>query len=501
MLLTDEFNAAVAQVPRWGIFGGHRNYLVVGLQLMSALSPEEFKSVLAHEFGHLSANHSKFSGKIYRVRQIWMNLMEEFSEGSNLVFGPFFNWYAPYFGAYSFVLARQNEYVADRCAAEVCTPRVAANALTRGAVVGGYLFERVWPEVFKSAGREPQPPTDVYTRVRGAIGTPLEAATATRWLAEAVNRPTDSVDTHPSLTQRLASMKQDAQLTPRAGQSAAEFYLGGALGELTQQMDAQWHEGIAPLWQERYREMAETRAKLDAIEAKTEPLTDEEQWLRADATEDFGDEERAFELFGAYLQSHPDEARAQFTVGRLLLARDDESGLNYLERALELEHQATLPACQLAETFLLQRDQTQRATEWRERALIYGDKLEAAQAERHSLKPKDTLLPPELSAEATEKLRARFAAHPLVSEVYLARKEVQHFPDVPLYVLGVEMQKKKFSVSGDFPARQKAFEAAMEGFEFEHEALFILLDSDAGKPFLKPLKKVEGALIYANQAS
>ena len=502
VLLTDEFNAAVAQVPRFGIFGGHRNYLIVGLQLMSALSPEEFKSVLAHEFGHLSANHSKFSGRIYRVRRIWMNLMEQFSEGSNLIFGPFFNWYAPYFGAYSFVLARQNEYVADRCAAEICTPRVAANALTRGAVVGGYLFERVWPEVFKSAGREPQPPADVYTRVRGAIDAPLESATANRWLAEAVNRPTDLGDTHPSLTQRLASMKQEPQLAPRQGQSAAEFYLGERLNELTQQMDAQWHEGIAPAWGERYRAMEETRAKLEAIEAKaeTEPLTDDEAWLRADATEDFGDEERAFALFGAYLTAHPDQARAHFAIGRLLLARDDEGGLEHLERALAMEHQATLPACQLAETFLLQRDQSEKARAWRERGLRYGDQLEAAQAERRALKPKDALLPPELPATEGERLRAHFAAHPLVGEVYLARKAVQHFPDIPLYVIGVEMHRKKLSISGDFPVRQQAFAAAMQSLEFEHEALFILLDSDEGKAFLKPLKKVENSLIYQSKA-
>ena len=498
VLLTDEFNAAVAQIPRFGIFGGHRNYLIVGLQLMSALSPEEFKSVLAHEFGHLSANHSKFSGRIYRVRRIWMNLMEQFSEGSNLIFGPFFNWYAPYFGAYSFVLARQNEYVADRCAAEVCTPRVAAGALTRGAVVGGYLFERVWPEVFKSAGREPQPPADVYSRVRGAINAPLEPATVNRWLSEAINRPTDLGDTHPSLTQRLTSMKQEPQLAPRDGQSAAEFYLGENLGELTQQMDAQWHEGIAPAWSERYREMEETREKLEAIEAKTEPLTDDEQWLRADATEDFGDETRALELFRQYLESHPDEARAHFAVGRLMLAQSDENGLAHLQRALELEHQATLPACQLAETFLLQRGHVEAAAGWRERGLRYGDKLDFAQAERNSLKPKDTLLPPDLPAEEIEKLRAHFAAHPLVSEVYLVRKEVQHFPETPLYVLGVEMQKKKLSISGDFPARQQAFAAAMQNLEFQHEALYLLLDSDAGKPFVKPLRKVQDSLIYAS---
>lgn len=496
VLLTDEFNAAVAQVPRFGVFGGYRNYLVVGLQLMSALSPAEFKSVLAHEFGHLSDNHSKFSGKIYRLRRIWMNLMEQFQDGSNWIFGPFFNWYAPYFAAYSFVLARQNEYVADRCAAEVCGAPVAAAALTRGAVVGGHLFDQVWPAVFQRAGREEKPPADVYTRVRGEIARPLPQQTASKWLTEAINRPPDLDDTHPSLAQRLASLKQEPHIEAHSGPSAAEFYLGAQLDALTAQMDAQWSEGIAPIWSRRYQEMTEAREKLKAIEAKTEPLTDEEQWLRADATEDFGDEDAAFALFQEYLEAHPTEARAHFAVARLKLKRDDENGLAELERAIALEHGATPPACELAQSFLLQHGQTEEAARWRERGLEYNDKLQHAVAERQTLRVKDALLPGDLPAPEVEKLREHFAKHPLVEEVYLVKKEVQHFPETPLYVVGVQIQKKKLSISSDEPVRQKAFAEAMQELPLQHEALFVPLDSDNGRAFVKPLKKIEGALIY-----
>ncbi len=40
ILLTSEFNASVCQVPRLGIFGWQKNYLILGLPLMQSLSPE-----------------------------------------------------------------------------------------------------------------------------------------------------------------------------------------------------------------------------------------------------------------------------------------------------------------------------------------------------------------------------------------------------------------------------------------------------------------------------
>src|SRR6185436_12833883 len=73
--VSDEFNCGIVQIPSLGMFGWLNNYLVVGLPLLKALSPEEFRAVLAHEFGHLSGKHGRFSGWIYRVRQSWVEVL------------------------------------------------------------------------------------------------------------------------------------------------------------------------------------------------------------------------------------------------------------------------------------------------------------------------------------------------------------------------------------------------------------------------------------------
>ena len=74
-LITEDFNAGVVQSPRLGIFGWPRNYLLIGLPLIKALTVEQFKAVLAHEFGHLAKRHGKVSNWIYRQRLRWSRLL------------------------------------------------------------------------------------------------------------------------------------------------------------------------------------------------------------------------------------------------------------------------------------------------------------------------------------------------------------------------------------------------------------------------------------------
>ncbi len=93
VILTSEMNAAVCQVPRLGLFGWPRNYLILGLPLMASMPVEQFRAVLAHEFGHLSKNHARFGNWIYRIRQVWYRLLGALEEqGSRMskVFTGFF---------------------------------------------------------------------------------------------------------------------------------------------------------------------------------------------------------------------------------------------------------------------------------------------------------------------------------------------------------------------------------------------------------------------------
>ena len=124
VLVTDELNAAIAQVPVLGLLGWRRNYLVVGLPLMKLLTLPQFEAVLAHEFGHLAGGHGRTSNWIYRSRLAWMRLLPALENANSLgsfAIKPFLTWYIPFFNAYSFPLARANEYEADAASARLAS--------------------------------------------------------------------------------------------------------------------------------------------------------------------------------------------------------------------------------------------------------------------------------------------------------------------------------------------------------------------------------------------
>ena len=111
VLITNEFNAAIMQRPRFGLFGGYRNYLILGLPLLDALSAEELLAVVAHEYGHLSGGHGKLSRWIYRQRSTFDALYghaqaRRENNAVNGVLAGMLDRFAPYYNAYTFVLVQ-----------------------------------------------------------------------------------------------------------------------------------------------------------------------------------------------------------------------------------------------------------------------------------------------------------------------------------------------------------------------------------------------------------
>lgn len=178
VLVTEGFNAGVVQSPRLGILGWHRNYLLIGLPLMKSLSVEQFKAVLAHEFGHLAKGHGRVSNWFYRQRLRWSRLMavlEANESQGRFLFRPFLKRFAPYFNAFSFPLARANEYEADATSVRLTA------AARRGSSPDQRerrrkVAERYWPDVHKQADDQPKPGFAPYLSMGHYVATELDEA-------------------------------------------------------------------------------------------------------------------------------------------------------------------------------------------------------------------------------------------------------------------------------------------------------------------------------------
>jgi Zn-dependent protease with chaperone function len=358
VVVDDSYNAAIMQLPRFGLLGGTRNYLIIGLPLMQTLSAEQFTAVLSHEYGHLSGAHGHFTSWIYRVRTTWARILAALSErpvwGSG-VFLHFFKWYVPYFEAYTFVLARSNEFEADRAAADVVGERAMSDALVQVELGARFVGEQFWPRFLSGADRTPTPATLPYTQMPLSLNMGFDAADAQEWLKAALLGKTDIVDTHPSLKDRLEALGQAARIPDQPAGSAARALLGSHFTALVNAFDREWAKRNVTAWGERYREGSELRERATEISEKAKagtPLSGAEWCEYARACERFFSAEKAEAYYRKAIEVAPEYTEAQLALGDLLLRRRDPTGIFHLDKAIAGGGETAFAATARAARFL-----------------------------------------------------------------------------------------------------------------------------------------------------
>lgn len=438
VLLVDEVNAAMVQRPAFGLLGFPRNYLLLGLPLMESMTPDEALAVVAHEYGHLAGSHGRFGAFIYRLRRTWGTLeaiAAQWQGFTGRLLGRAVAWYAPYFNAYTFVLARANEYQADRAAADLVGAGTVGAALKR-VNVAGPQYQAFMGQTLAAIADSPRPPADLSQRWAQAALAP--DAPSARWLADALDRTGQVADTHPVLRDRLAALAvADAGTPPPLpARTAAADWLGAALPALRQHFQALWADAVARPWAERHEAVQARRARLAELRAQPVRSTEEDfERLRLGAELEPGTDWR--DELAAFNAAHADHAPALFLEGTLRLDRDDDTGVALIERAMALDGDAVRPGCERLHAHHQARRDEARAEDcarrWRERERFEGQRAQQA----NTLDPAHELQdpPPELLAAA----RACAGRLPQrgIAALYLARRVLPADPALPSYVLAL----------------------------------------------------------------
>ena len=338
VVINAELNAAAAYVPDGLGFWRQRHYLILGLPLLHALDRRELAAVIAHEFGHFHGGHGLFTGWIYRLRSSWYRLLEGMASGGmagGQLLWFFFRWYAPYFDAYSQVLARRQEYAADAVSAQASGADAAASALVRMELVSDWLDGEYWPQLHESARAQAYPPIAVHEQLARHLShdIPRDARVPARLLA----REPSPEDTHPTLSRRLAALDaRPMQLQGPAGVSAADM-LGDLDARLQQRFSQEWRTAAEAEWKARHQAVEQERRRLAELESHP-THTDAETVELACLSEDHHPGIDAAPLYQEALRRAPSNANGHFRYGALLLKRGSESeALQHLQRALELD--------------------------------------------------------------------------------------------------------------------------------------------------------------------
>jgi len=499
VLLTDEFNAAVSQVPRLGVFGWPKNYLILGLPLMQGVSPHQLKAVLAHEYGHLSGAHGKFSAWIYRIRRTWYQLMEKFDEKEQWgqgIFQKFFDWYAPYFGAYSFVLARVNEYEADQCSADLTNPRLAADALTAVYLKGESLQKDFWPALYRRAEQNEFPVASMYVEMGKHLREGRPTLKMSDLLTQVMQEETGSDDTHPCLRDRLAALGQAPQLPGSLSETAADVLLKEKKEGFVQQLSQEWSVRVQEGWEKRHQYVTTSLARLKELDGRQqqENFTAEEAYDFAKLSEEFCRDVNPIGPYRVVVKLQEDHVSAHYALGRLLLEQGHEEGVRHLERAMTLDPQATLDGCREVYHFFKERARPEEAEQYKRRFEARVDFEEQVEAERGSLLVGDTYVSHDADPRVVDSLNEQLRNYKHIDRAYLVRKQTT-LSDAPLYVLGIQRPWFWF-YSED--SRKKLTRRLADEIEFSGEIFYIVLDWDNRK-FRKIFSGISESCIYQCQ--
>lgn len=507
ILLMDDFNAGVIQRPRLGLLGWQQNYLIIGLPLMLALTTEQFRAVLAHELGHLSGNHSRFGGWIYRQRLTWYRIAEGLGEGGNetswFIFKRFLKWYVPFFNAYSFVLARMDEYEADRCAVELTGAKNVAEALINAEIKARFLENSFFSNIYKQVETEIETPKLVFTEMKAAFLKEIPSTESSLYLTQALAGKTNNGDTHPCLSDRLNALQclpknqEEISLPATMKVSAAREVLGTALDKFIEHFNQIWYDRMATPWRQKYAQVQESLATLKKLESKSkeDKLNTEESWQRIQLTLEFKGDSVALPLLKELLDIDDDDVSANYLMGQVLLNQQNKSGIKYIEKAMAKDIHIVVDGCQIIYSFLMQQNDTSTAKLYKQRAEKYYDKMLKAGQEREYIQTSDKFQPHGLSQAQLNSFCQQLSRYTEIKTVYLVQKTVEHFPEKPLYILGV---MRKVGFWGEVDTRPKnsyLLKQLSDEIEFHHNIFFLMLTGEHAN-FEKPLRKVPDALIY-----
>ncbi|MCG7286926.1 M48 family metalloprotease [Cellulomonas sp. ACRRI] len=200
--LVPDVNAAVSEEARLlGLVGGRRR-LYLGVPLLQALDVAMLRSVLSHELGHYSRNHTRLGPLAYRGRAMVLATVQATS-GS--VVGWLLAGYARLYLLVSAAVSRRQELEADEISVAVAGREVAQQSLREVEVVSAAWqhYTGVYVAPAFEVGLAPTAPAffggfDALLRARADELADLRRqapdATQSRW------------DSHPSHAARIAAM-------------------------------------------------------------------------------------------------------------------------------------------------------------------------------------------------------------------------------------------------------------------------------------------------------
>lgn len=497
IVLDSEFNASVAQISAYGMIGKKRNVLVIGIPLLTALSQQQFTAVLAHELAHISNADTALGAKIYRLRMSWGRLLhslEENEQFGTFIFKKFFQWFYPKFDAYTFAMARQEEYDADRSAAGVTSPQAMGEALAVTSVAAPYFYRDFYSELFEECAKTnsvPQPYSNFSEKFQS-----LSDKKASQYFNEQLEEKSDVTDTHPCLKDRLSALGVEAALPKKQQESALDYFFAYP-GRVISDFNTMWVDHNQDSWKEEIEHFNESKQRFEELSNKQATNLDD-LLEKAYLTVEFNSLEAAIPMYEEIAEKYSHEKRtagALLTLGEHYLESRDtaEKGIQLINLAMSYDWELRLPALDLLCGYYYETEQSELFEKTRAELENWEEIVEGSNEECDFIQPTDHFITHDKERKEIQAGINQLAQYREITKAYLVRKQLTSIPERKQYVLGLDLTLPK---STDLDEAEAAlYEKYVNGLgEFEDTRVIILNDK---KDLRKSMLSVENSLIYS----
>jgi Zn-dependent protease with chaperone function len=497
IVLDSEFNASVAQISAYGMFGKKRNVLVLGIPLLTALSQQQFTAVLAHELAHTSNSDTALGARIYRLRMSWGRLLhslEENEQFGTFIFKKFFQWFYPRFDAYTFAMARQEEYEADRSAAAVTSPQAMGGALAVTSVAAPYFYRDFYSELFEECAKTnsvPQPYSNFAQKFQS-----LSDKEASHYFSEQLEEESYMTDTHPCLRDRLSALGVATELPERQQESALEYFFAYP-GRVISDFNNMWLDYNQDTWKEEIDNFNESKQRYEELFNK-QVSSLEELLEKAYLTSEFNSLEAAIPFYEEIASKYSQDQRtagALLTLGEHYLESKEtaDKGIQLIQLAMSYDWEVRLPALDLLCGYYYETEQSDLFEQTREELEKWEEIVEASNEECDFIQPTDHFTTHDKERQEILVGMNQLAQYREITKAYLVRKQITSIPERKQYVIGLELALPKDTDLEE--AEAALYEKYMNGLgEFEDSCVIILNDK---KDLRKSMLSVENSLIYS----
>jgi len=372
--LTTRFEIKIVRTRGSGFPPKNVYTLLIGLPVMSCLSPLHLKLMLARAIGHLAISTQGYNNRrIVYISSLWNSCSHHYSNTwspKTILLRLFFSYYTAFFKLSTLAAVRLETFVRDFCILDITPAEQALESIVIYEIKRRFLEHEFWPELNNKAYSFPKPPYLPYSTMASVADHKLNEGRVHLYYESEIKRIPEPGSVLPNLRNRIEELGmrvENFSIPDKKKETAASYFLGDSLATIQKQLDNIWYLQNKRVWDLLYKKGVDEKKLLKNLrkQAAQSLLSNHEAIKYLLLIEKHIEPEKASPLYMEILKTNSLDAKVCFEVGRLLLAANNQSGVEAMHMAMDASAEMKVACCNHIANYMANTGDLKKAQEYR----------------------------------------------------------------------------------------------------------------------------------------